>query len=166
MGQRLQATPNQAGEDILARREMSYLLLSWIVVRFWYQVRLLQRCTTRQVTSSSTRKTGAIHQKKPNKNKKRITMEHRENDCETFRNGQRSSQKFSKIPKCLQPHTVLMTQIRNVLQKWHPGSTVFLYSLPKRSKLRITLPNQNDKGSLHKTHWQRSSSSSRKKLVT
>ena len=36
----------------------------------------------------------------------------------------RSSRRYTK---CLHPHTVLMTQIRNVSQKWHPGSTLFLF---------------------------------------
>ena len=40
--------------------------------------------------------------------------------------GYRSSQKISKIQKCQHSHTFLMTQIRDVLRKWHPGSTVFL----------------------------------------
>ena len=45
--------------------------------------------------------------------------------------GYRSSQKISKIQKCLHPHTFLMTQIRNVLQTWHSGSTVFLLASQK-----------------------------------
>ena len=42
--------------------------------------------------------------------------------------GYSSSQKISKIQKCLHPHTFLMTQIRNIWQKWHSGSTVFLFT--------------------------------------
>ena len=46
-------------------------------------------------------------------------MEHRETDCETFRNVWRNSQKPSKIQKCLLSHTFLMTHIWNVQQKCH-----------------------------------------------
>ena len=67
--------------------------------------------------------TGAIHWKKQN-NKKRIAIEHRQTDCETFRNGWRSSH-------WLHPHTFLMTQIRNGLQKWHPWSTVLFLTSRK-----------------------------------
>ena len=35
--------------------------------------------------------------------------------------------KNSKVQKCLHPHTFVMTQIRNVLRKWHPVSTVFFF---------------------------------------
>ena len=56
--------------------------------------------------------------KTQNKNQKK------DND-KTFRNGYGSSQKISKIQKCLHPHTLLMTLIRNGLQRWHPGNTVF-----------------------------------------
>ena len=45
--------------------------------------------------------------------------------------GLRSSQKISKIPKCLHPHTLLMTQIRSVQRKWHQGSTVFVLTSEK-----------------------------------
>ena len=41
-----------------------------------------------------------------------ITIGHRETGCKTFRNGWRSSQKISKVQKCLHPHTFLMTPIR------------------------------------------------------
>ena len=37
--------------------------------------------------------------------------------------------------------------------------TQYLYSLPKTRKLRSPLANQNDKGSLQKTHWRSSTSS-------
>ena len=103
--------------------------------------------------------------KTQNKKSKSEIIEHRKTDCETFGNGWRSSQIISKIQKCMHPHTVLMIQIRNVLQKWHSGSTVFKKSLPNRPKLRSLFANQNDKGSLHKTHW-RSSTSGQKSLVT
>ena len=67
--------------------------------------------------------------------------------CKTSQSGRRSSQKISKIQKCLQSHTFLMTQIRNVLRKWHQ------FSLPERPKLRILLADQDDQGSLQESHW-------------
>ena len=44
--------------------------------------------------------------------------------CEIFLNGWRSSQIVQRTQKCLHPHTFLRTLIRNVLQKWHQGSTI------------------------------------------
>ena len=38
---------------------------------------------------------------------------------------------ISKIQTCRHPHTLLMTQVRNVLRKWHPGSTVFVLTSQK-----------------------------------
>ena len=49
------------------------------------------------------------------------------------------------------------------LRKWHQnqGSTVCFLTSQKRPKLRSLLANQNDKGSLQKTHWRSSTSSSK-----
>ena len=69
--------------------------------------------------------------KRKQKIKRGIMIENRETTCETFRNGLRRSQKISKMQNCMRPHTFLMTQIRNVLRKWHPGSTVFLLTSQK-----------------------------------
>ena len=55
----------------------------------------------------------------------RTTVEQRETACETFKSGYRSSQIISKIEKCQHTQTLLMSQVRNVLRKWHPGSIVF-----------------------------------------
>ena len=96
----------------------------------------------------------------PKTQRRGITVEPRTTVCETFWNGWESSQKVSKIQKCLHPHTFETPQIRNVPQKWLPGSSVF-FSLPQRPKLRGLQANQDYKGSLQKTHW-RSSTSSRK----
>ena len=54
--------------------------------------------------------------------KMRSTIEQRETACDTSRNGWRSSQIISKIQKCQHSQTLLMTQIRNVLRKWQPGT--------------------------------------------
>ena len=48
----------------------------------------------------------------------------RETAAKVFLCGYRTSQKTSRSQKHLQPQKFLMTQIWNVLQKWHPGSTV------------------------------------------
>ena len=40
---------------------------------------------------------------------------------------------------CLHPHTFLMTLIRNGLQKWHPGSTVFLLTSQKIENCEVCL---------------------------
>ena len=116
-----------------------------------------------EVTSSHQEIGRAIPPKTPYQNFKRaINMGLRTTVCEIFQSGWRSSQRISKIQKCLHPRTFVMSQIRNGLQKWHPEESQYLYSFPKRPKLRSMLANQDDKGSLQKTHW-RSSTSSRKK---
>ena len=43
---------------------------------------------------------------------------------EIFLNGWRSSQIIQRTQKCQHPQTLLMTQIRDVLRKWQPGSMV------------------------------------------
>ena len=92
--------------------------------------------------------------KRKNKKEGEQSRHGRPTVCETFRNGWSCSQKISKIQKCLHCHTFLMTQIRNVLQEWHPESTVFILT-SKRSKLRRMLAIQDDKGSLQRTHSRR-----------
>ena len=66
----------------------------------------------------------------------------------------RTSQRTSRSQKYQHPLKFLMTQIRNVPQKRHHGSTVFKLISQKTE-------NQNDKGSLQNANW-RSSTSSRK----
>ena len=55
---------------------------------------------------------------------KRTTNKQRETACETSQSGERSSQKIWRTQKCLHPHTILMTQNRNVLRKWHQRSKI------------------------------------------
>ena len=64
-----------------------------------------------------------IWRKPPEKQKMETAREQRETACETSQNGQRSSQIILRMQKYPQPQTFLMTQIRNVLSKWHPRST-------------------------------------------
>ena len=45
-----------------------------------------------------------------------------------FPNGWRTSQRTSRSQKYLHPQKFLMTQIRNVLEKWHHGCTVFFFT--------------------------------------
>ena len=58
-----------------------------------------------------------------------------------------------KIQKCLHLHTFLMTQIRIVHRRWYqnPGSIVLIFTSQKSETAKS---NQNDKGSLQKTHWR------------
>ena len=69
-----------------------------------------------------------------------------------FPSGWRTSQRTSRSQKYQHPLKFLMTQIRNVPQKWHHGSTVFTLTSRKTE-------NQNDKGSLQKANWRNSTSS-------
>ena len=71
----------------------------------------------------------------------------------------RGVHRISKMQKCQQSHTFLATQIRNVVRKWHPTSTMFiLTSKTKRPKLRSLLANQDDTGPVQKTQWRSSTS--------
>ena len=90
-------------------------------------------------------------------------MEHR--DCETFQNGSRSSQKISKMLKCLHLHTFFSRLRVGTANKSGIEEAQYSYSLPKRPKLRSLLANQDDKGSLQKTH-RRNSIFEQKSLVT
>ena len=58
----------------------------------------------------------------------------------------RSSQLISKMQKCLHPHTVLLTQMRNVLWKLHQGKFFYthfpkdrIYEVCKRTKMTRAL---------------------------
>ena len=61
--------------------------------------------------------------------------------------------KSRRYRSACQPHTFLMTQIRNVLQKWHPGSTVFILTSTKDRNCEVCLR------TCQKTHWRSSPSS-------
>ena len=69
-----------------------------------------------------------------------------------------SNDRLGDLPKWLEEFTDNLDQIRNVLRKWHQGSTVFsLTSL--KIEIAISVAKQNNKGSLQKTHWRSSTSS-------
>ena len=82
--------------------------------------------------------TGAIAQKLKANKKKGQKMGQWETACETSQRGFRSSQ-ISKVQKCLQSDTFLMTEIRNVPQKWHPRSAVFSIHFPKDRNCEVWL---------------------------
>ena len=70
-----------------------------------------------------------------------------------------SSKKISKIQHCMHPHTVSELRFRTFYESGNKiKETQHLHSLPKRPRLRRVLENQNNKGSLQKTHWRRSTS--------
>ena len=69
--------------------------------------------------------------KKLTKMKRGMAVEMRTTVCEIFLNGWRSSPIIWSPQKCLHLYTFLMTQIRNVLHKWHTGSTVFILASQK-----------------------------------
>ena len=47
---------------------------------------------------------------------------------------------------------ILMTQLRNVLSKWHHGSTIDLSHFPKDQNSEVC-KNQNYKGTVQKANW-------------
>ena len=51
----------------------------------------------------------------------------------------RGHRKSRRYRSACDPHTFLMTQIRNVLQKWHPGSTVLKLTSPKTRSCEVCL---------------------------
>ena len=141
VGQRSKAARSQTRqENFMQHGKFRTSCCPWIVVQFWYQfvlhiatglVTCIFNSSTRAKWRTRTRKLARCTQKPKTKTKRGITIMPRRTVCKTFRNGLGSSQKISKIQKCLLPHTFLMTQIRNVLQKWPPGSTVFMLTSQK-----------------------------------
>ena len=86
---------------------------------------------------------------------KEVTIQafrHRETDCAICQSGKKSSEKISKTKKCqhqgAHPQTLLVIQIRNVIQKWYRGSTVFILTSPERQKLRNLQEKQKLQGLL------------------
>ena len=94
------------------------------------------RSDDRSVPASGNRS-----RKQKRKTKNRITFRHREIDCAICQSGWRSSQKISKTKKCqhqgAHPQTLLRIQVRNVLLKWYPGSTVLKTHFPKNRNCEI-----------------------------
>ena len=82
---------------------------------------------------------GAIHQKLITIIQRRMRIDTRTTVCETFRNGWRSSQKISKIHKCLHPHTFLMTQIRKRPTKVAPRTHSIYTHFPKDRNCEVCL---------------------------
>ena len=125
VGQRQKTTPDQTREEHLMQNgKLRTSCGSWIPLH--------RHCRTRQVhlqlqhqseVTKPHQETGAIHHKPKTKKKGWQSRPGRPfaRPPEMVRG---VHNKISKIQKWLQPDTFLMTQIRNGLWKWHPGSTV------------------------------------------
>ena len=72
--------------------------------------------------------------------KKRMSVEMRTTVSEIFLSGWRSSQIIQKTQNCLHPHTVLRTQIRNILRKCYQNreSTVFILTFDVCLRTKMT----------------------------
>ena len=88
--------------------------------------------------------TGATHQKHKARNKRGITIEHRESDCEIFQNCWSSSQLISWMQKCLHPHSSHDSDSERpskVASEKHTRKTRFLIDknceIRKRTKITI-----------------------------
>ena len=158
--------PNK-GRRVYATRKISYLLLSLDCRQILVPVRPPHIHTrTRQVhlqvqqqseVKIRHQETVARQTQKPltKKIKRRLTIKIRTTVCEIFLNVWRRSQIIWRTQKSMCPHTLLRTQIPNVLQKWYQNQgSIILCSLPKRPKLRGMLAEQNDKGPLQQTQSQ------------
>ena len=171
MSGRSEATPDQTREedslqDGKFRTFFCFLDCRQILV----PVRLLHRHRrTHQVhpqvqhqseVTNPHQKTGAIHQQPKTKKKRNDSRD--------------SGDRLRGLPKWLEEftenledaempapaHSFLMSQIRNVLLKWHSGSTVSILISQKTEIANYAmLPNHDDKGSLQKAHWRSSTSS-------
>ena len=165
------------GKDFFARRKMSFVLLSRDCRQAPAQVRLLRRSSrTHQVPLRvqqayevtilmiKHREAEAILQNQKNTDKKKGNNQATSSRLRDFQSGQRSSQMISKMKE--RKHqgtnspTLLRTQTRNVLRKWHPRSKVFILT-SLRPKLRSSQANQDYEGSSQEANW-RSSTSGRK----
>ena len=70
-----------------------------------------------------------------------MALEIRTTFCEIFLNGWTTTQIIWRTRKCLCPHTLLRTQIRNVLREWHQtqGGIVFLLTSKKDRNCEVRL---------------------------
>ena len=62
-----------------------------------------------------------------------MTLEIRTTVCEILLDGWRSSQTIWRTQKCMHPHSLVKTQIRNALRKWYQNqrSTLFVLTSQK-----------------------------------
>ena len=155
------------GRQLYAKRTTSYLLLFHgyppvleAIRRQHRHCRICQQFLLQNEATNLHQKTGAGHCQKPQtKIKRGMTIEIRTTVCEIFLN---SLEDFTDNGSAC-------TRTRFSGPKFGTShesgikikEAQYLYSVPKRPKLRHMLENQNDKGSLQKTHW-RSSTLSRK----
>ena len=159
--------PNK-GRRFSARWKISYLLLSWIVLKFWYQLVFSSSLPQDSSSTSSSPATERSDDRAPgnwrhspktqNKNKKR------DNDGATgnrLRDFLEWSEEFTENLEDTEVLACTRTHFSRLRFRTASQEAQHFYSLPERSELLSMLANQNDKGSLQKTHW-RSSTSSRK----
>ena len=152
--------------EFCARQKISFLLLSQDCTRAHARVRLLHRsCRTHRVPLRAQhhcevtiltfkhRETEAILQQSKTKIKRRATFKQREVDCAISQSGWRSSQRISKMQKCQHSQTLLMTQIRNVLRKWQPVSTVFSH-FPKDKNCEICQRTNTTRAPCREPNWR------------
>ena len=158
--QRSKATPDQTWEeDPMQDGKYRCSCCPWSSSSASVLVKYIFKSSNRAKWLSGPRKL-ARFTKTQNKNKKRDDHRASEDRLRHFPEWLEDfadDQKDTEVPA---PHTFLMSQIGNVPQKWHPGSAVFLPT-SRKIEIAIMLANQDDKGSLQKTHL-RSSTSSRK----
>ena len=168
---RFKTTADQKWEgNFLQNGKFRTSFCSWIVVKFWYQIffyiatagfiKCFFESRTTAKWRASTRRP-ARFKKKHNKNKKES-------------NNQATGDRLRDLPGWLQEFTDNIEDTETPVLADVPQDsesersakvvskfleTQYLYSLPKRPKLRSMLANQDDKGSLQKTHWWCSTSS-------
>ena len=134
--------PNKE-RKIDATKNYVRLVVPGLSSKFWYEfilyiatARLVKHIimyTSKPIIRAKSKNLVARSTKKKTKTKikRKITTSLRTTVCEIFQNGWKSSQIISKVQNCLHPHTVLLTQICNVVWKWHQWNTVFTLTSQK-----------------------------------
>ena len=149
------------GRQLYAKRTTSYLLLFHgyppfleAIRRQHRHCRICQQFLLQNEATNLPQKTGADHCQKPQtKIKRGMTLEIRTTVCEIFLH---SLEDFTD-------NASACTRTRFSGPRFGTShesdikikEAQYFFSVPKRPKLRHMLENQNDKGSLQKTHWRR-----------
>ena len=155
------------GRQLYAKRTTSYLLLFHgyppvleAIRRQHRHCRICQQFLLQNEATNLPQKTGAGHCQKPQtKIKRGMTIEIRTTVCEIFLNSLEDFTDNGSACTCTRFSGPRFGTSHESGIKIKEAQ--YLYSVPKRPKLRHMLENQNHKGSLQKTHW-RSSTLSRK----
>ena len=111
----------------LERRFVFYIVLEGLT----QYLSEFSKVTKLRYSRSSIGRPGRSFRKSRTKIKRKATIKQQAVDCEISQSGWRSSQTISKIQKCQHSQTLLMTQIRSVPRKWHPGGIVFILTSQK-----------------------------------